>query len=90
MTIDKAIEVLNPDNGILHSAEETEEAMRLAVTALELLKAQEPLVIPKMEVDEIYDYIAECPECGMVWTMCHSEKMRFCPGCGKAVKWDDA
>lgn len=58
--------------------------------ALELLKLQEPLVIRKKIADEILDdYIAECPECGMVWSMWHSEKMRFCPGCVKAVKWDD-
>ena len=57
-------------------------------TALELLKEQEPLIIRKESEDEIYNYIAECPECGTEWAMCHSEKMRFCPGCGKAVKWD--
>lgn len=56
--------------------------------ALELLKVQEPLVIRKEDEDEIYDYIAECPECGVAWAMCPSEKMRFCPGCGKAVRWD--
>jgi len=59
---------------------------------LELLKEQkseEPLIIQKDQVDEVYDYIAKCPECGMTWAMWHSEKMRYCPGCGKAVKWDD-
>ena len=56
--------------------------------ALELLKGQEPLVIRKGIIEEIYNYIAECPECGMVWAMYHPEKMRFCTGCGKAVKWD--
>ena len=64
---------------------------KLKADALELLKEQkpeEPLIIRKDEVDEVYDYIAKCPECGMTWAMWHSEKMRYCPGCGKAVKWD--
>ena len=58
--------------------------------ALELLREQEPIVIHKDIVDEIYDYIACCPECDMTWAMWFPEKMRFCPGCGKAVKWDAA
>lgn len=64
----------------------------LKADALNLLKEQkseEPLIIHKGKVDEVYDYIAKCPECSMTWAMWHSEKMRYCPGCGRAVKWDD-
>lgn len=56
--------------------------------ALEMLEEKEPIVIHKNIVDEIYDYIACCPECDMTWAMWYPEKMRFCPGCGKAVKWE--
>lgn len=70
--------------GYIHVPQEEAEAI------LELLKGQEPLVIRKEIEDEIYDYIANCPECGMAWAMCRREKMRFCPGCGRAVKWDDS
>lgn len=57
--------------------------------ALELLKGQEPLTIQSGRIDEIYNNIAECPECGMEWAMWLPDKMRYCPGCGKAVKWSD-
>lgn len=56
--------------------------------ALELLKEQEPIIIHKYEFDEIYNYIAVCPECEMEWAMWKPDRMRYCPGCGKAVKWD--
>ena len=56
--------------------------------ALELLEEKEPLIIKKDNVDEVYDYMAECPECGMIWAMWYSERMRYCPGCGRKVKWD--
>ena len=65
-------------------------AKQLMLDALELLKAQEPLLIKRDTVDEIYGYIAECPNCGIHFSAWEEEKIRFCPGCGKAVKWDDA
>lgn len=63
---------------------------QVSMDALELLKEQKPLVIQKDVVDEVYDYIAECPECGMTWAMWHPDRMRYCTGCGKRVKWNDA
>ena len=57
--------------------------------ALELLKDQEAIVIKRpKKLDEIYDYVAHCPECHMQWAMDDSERMRYCPGCGRRVKWD--
>lgn len=62
----------------------------LAKDALELLKEQEAIVIKRpKKLDEIYDYVAHCPECHMQWAMDDSERMRYCPGCGRRVKWDD-
>ena len=74
-----------------YTPEDVDELETAAWKALELLEEQEcegPLIIHKDEIDDVYDYIAECPECGMTWAMWHSEKMRYCPGCGRAVKWD--
>lgn len=49
-----------------------------------------PLGIERGWVDEIYGYIAQCPSCGMEWAMYKEDKMRYCPGCGKRVKWIDS
>lgn len=62
--------------------------VNLLDAALELLKEQEPIIIHKYEFDEIYNYIAVCPECEMEWAMWKPDRMRYCPGCGKAVKWE--
>ena len=61
----------------------------LCLDALKLLKEQEPIIIPMDEIDEIYSYIAVCPKCKMTWTMWRPDRMRYCPGCGKAMKWDE-
>lgn len=60
----------------------------LKMDAVKLLEEQEPLIIHKYEFDEIYNYIAVCPECEMNWAMWEPDRMRYCPGCGRAVKWD--
>ena len=49
--------------------------------ALELLKVQEP-VEPVYNGDCDWE---ECPNCGYVL----SKRYNPCPGCGRAVKWDD-
>ena len=52
-------------------------------------KEQKPLIIRKDVVDEVYDYVAECPECGMTWASWHPDRIRYCTGCGKRVKWNE-
>ena len=47
----------------------------------------EPLKICRDWVDEFYGYVAVCPECDCFWIMYRDEDMKFCPGCGHAVKW---
>ena len=56
--------------------------------AVHMLEEHEPLLIKRDTVDEIYNYVAECPNCGIHFSAWEDEKIRFCPGCGKAVKWD--
>ena len=56
---------------------------QLANDALELLKEQEPLVIHKC------GFAATCPECNLSWMMWQPDHMRYCPYCGKAMKWDE-
>lgn len=68
------------------------DAYKTVDDAIALLKEQEPeepLIILKKRVEEVYDYLAECPKCCMEWAMWHSEKMRYCPGCGRKVKWNE-
>ncbi len=65
----------------------------LCSDALELLKEQEPKRYPteisRDIVDEFYGYMAVCPLCNCMWIMYRDEDMKFCPGCGMAVKWND-
>ena len=65
------------------------DMLKDALTLLREQKAVELLAIRKDIVDEVYDWIAECPACGMTWAMWHPDRMRFCPGCGKAVRWNE-
>ena len=81
MTIDRAIEIFDPDNPKTYKdAAEIEEAMRMAVEIMTRLKG----VAPKIAWNgTIWWY--ECGGCGHEIDVgdCH------CRYCGKAVKWDD-
>lgn len=54
---------------------------------LELLKEQKPVNVIIHDEDEWYGFYAQCPECACEWMMDH-EKLKYCPHCGKAVKWE--
>lgn len=54
---------------------------RLKMDALELLKEQEP-VKPRYE-DFFGDRVARCGNCNG-----YIVKYKYCPGCGRMVKWD--
>ena len=54
---------------------------------LELLKGQEPVKVIIHDEDEWYGFYAQCPECTCEWMMDH-EKLKYCPHCGKRVKWE--
>ena len=49
----------------------------------------EPLKISRDWVNEFYGYVAVCPECDCFWIMYRDEDMKFCPGCGQEVKWNE-
>ena len=87
MTVQEAISCLE---GVLCGAELLETDVDDIADLLREQESVEPLAIRKDIVDEVYDWIAECPACGMTWAMWHPDRMRFCPSCGKAVKWDAA
>ena len=55
----------------------------IAESALELLKEQEAIK-PK----EIA-YAWRCGKCDEYLTAIENHRIRFCPYCGQAVKWDD-
>lgn len=55
----------------------------LCANALELLN-DEPS--PVLNVEKFNCYHGNCPACGKV---IHYKNTRYCPYCGKAVKWDD-
>lgn len=54
---------------------------------LALLKESEPVKVIIHDEDEWYGFYAECPECACKWMM-DFEKLKYCPHCGKAVKYD--
>lgn len=54
--------------------------------ALELLKEQEP--IPCGEKIKVGDVVLDFYECGYCKNAIR-KPWRYCPFCGKAVKWDD-
>ena len=50
--------------------------------ALALLKAQEP-VVPHRNYQYLSDYWCECG-----WHLGRGGSVKYCPECGRAVKWD--
>ena len=55
---------------------------RLKSDALALLKAQEP-VVPHRNYQYLSDYWCECG-----WHLGRGGSVKYCPECGRAVKWD--
>lgn len=54
----------------------------LCSDALALLKAQEP-VVPHRNYQYLSDYWCECG-----WHLGRGGSVKYCPECGRAVKWD--
>jgi rubrerythrin len=72
--------------------EQEKEQMEIIVSALE---KQIPKSAAEKELLEIVGgynfFIGDCPDCG--YRICNdkgdkSENKTFCPGCGRAIKWD--
>lgn len=83
MTIERAIEILNPEHKEHYeSIEPVIEACRMAISALE---KQIPMQITEVHVDE---YV--CPVCGAE-NSCNQGVVedKFCPECGQALNWSD-
>lgn len=84
MTIERAIEILNPEHREHYdSIEIVEEACRMGMNALEKQ-------IPKKPTE--YDSVphARCPHCTIgVRVYCDSAKVPFCQWCGQALDWGD-
>ena len=59
--------------------------------ALALLKVQELVKVKHHDIsnadDTTFDDEFWCEGCGIMW-QAEKEEVNFCPGCGKAVKWD--
>lgn len=34
------------------------------------------------------DYVGQCEECGAMWIPADCTNSNYCPGCGKAIKWE--
>ena len=69
--------------------------IRLFQSAIELLKAQEPMPIEKEPIPvEVWDYEEwympqlHCPKCNVLW-MSYRVDTHYCPNCGRRVKCDD-
>ena len=55
---------------------------QLLLDALELLKARE-----QTTAKEDWDGLSQCNKCG--GSLGYTKSFKFCPWCGRAVKWDD-
>ena len=66
---------------------------KLTADALALLKEQEPEPILYRNNRFTGLPVATCPKCGRFTRQFHSEcpgeETKFCPWCGRAVKWDE-
>lgn len=66
--------------------------LSLATKILALLKEQEEKQTPKPIVHgQMEEYWGEeeiCPDCGKRWQSADIDTTRFCPGCGRSVKWE--
>ena len=54
----------------------------------DLLKEQEPVLVIQYWDDTYGDYVYACEWCGNHWISIDGSLVNYCPGCGKAVKWD--
>lgn len=81
MTIERAIEILNPEHREHYdSIEIVEEACRMGMNALEKQ-------MPRKVIRSIYN-VRFCPICqGSVWQ--NRYECKYCFRCGQALKWED-
>ena len=62
---------------------------RMLRDVLDLLKEQEPVIATRSkEYEEYWDRKYTCSNCDMEW-MTATEDPRYCPKCGRKVKWDE-
>ena len=72
------------------------DAMKVATGRIKeletLLKEQEEKQIPKPIIhgskEEYWGEEEICPDCGKQWESYDVTTTHFCPGCGRAVKWE--
>ena len=64
-----------------------DEAMSAIDSAIDMLKAQEPVEPLKINHDTKWQRDTECL-CGECGDSFYRLKVNFCPWCGKAVKWE--
>lgn len=65
------------------------EVFRLRARLKEQEPKEPPLIIRSLYRDKLYGYVAECPECDTTWIMYFDSEIRYCPGCGKEVEWEE-
>lgn len=84
MTIERAIEILNPEHREWYARLETvEEACRMGMQALEIRLPQKPII--KITGSTGWNTTTFCPSC-------KSEVLndKFCRHCGQALDWGDS
>ena len=83
MTIDRAIEILNPEHRERYDSLETvKEACRMGMEALEKQRPV-PFALRGKKGHDLLEYFV-CGKCGM--TLAKSDG--WCAYCGQKVKWD--
>ena len=66
------------------------DKVAIANDALALLRGQKPVLVKHKKVNDEYQAIEDefvCKHCG-AWWMIPEQDLKYCPGCGRKVKWD--
>ena len=80
MTLERAIEILNPEHREHYDSLETvEEACRMGMQALEKQIPKKPLP------DNRYFGNGKCPNCNAVFM---DKSTKYCGNCGQALDWE--
>ena len=66
-----------------------ENQIKIFKEALDMLKKQEPVKIFMSTLkEEWWGSALECTICGCRWMMSDDNDTRYCPHCGRPVKWE--
>lgn len=78
--------------GIMIHDDHAEVRKQICDNAIAMLKEQEEKRTPKPIIhghkEEYWGEEEICPDCGKKWQSEIIDTTHFCPGCGRAVKWE--